>query len=436
MTTKELIRRILLFEQTPQRSIVAPGLYQYFREAEATYTRFHLRVDQDGFGMLLANATAAARLSPTGVIIAKGLLEEDSEAEIYKRLSKNFSGATQAKMRRDLELVAGIIANLAAPGDNYPIINLEDADLSPYEAELIAPLRADIPHTELELTKDIIDRLWTAAIPHITVHVLDNLQIDDLVYSIEHAEDIGLIAGVRSRAHQLVDSSLVKKLAQAGVDYLTVPVASSDPLTHDLLVGNDDASSIESVYMEIKANEVAPAAEIPLVNSTLEDLQLTLDYLMTLGVYNIQFFAVAAPDEMNKQDAAGALYSSAMPQVAELVEELASEMDVRFIWGPPILRLPELTLSEQVQRGPRCSDDFSVRIDSTGGVIPARGPYKSAGNLLDQDWSEIWNHPSFLNYRERVERPTRCDDCPDLAICAADCPRRVKGWSQGYGEWK
>ncbi len=434
MTTKERIRRILLFDQTAQRSIVSPGLYQYSREAEATYTRFHLRVDQDGSGMLLVNATAAAHLSATGVIIAKGLLEENSETVIYKRLSDNFSGASQAIMRRDLEHVAAIIANLTAPGDNYPIINLEDADLSPFEAELIAPLRADIPHKELEWTKDIINHLWAAAIPHITVHVLDNLQIDELVYTIEHAEDTGLLAGVRARAHQLAERSLIKKLALAGVDYLTVPVASSDPRTHDLLVGSDDASSIEFVFTEIKANEVAPVAEIPLVNSTLEDLELTLDYLMNLGVYNIQFFAVAAPDEMDKKDAAGALYSSSMPQVAELVDELSSEMDVRFIWQPPILRLPELTLPEQVQRGPRCSDDFSVRIDSTGDVIPARGPYESAGNLLDQDWSEIWNHPSFLNYRERVERPTRCDDCPDLAICAADCPRKVQGWSQGYGE--
>ena len=35
---------------------------QSMKEADGMFTRFHLRVDPDGRGMLLANATAAARL--------------------------------------------------------------------------------------------------------------------------------------------------------------------------------------------------------------------------------------------------------------------------------------------------------------------------------------------------------------------------------------
>ena len=75
MTTKENIRRILFFDKTQPKSSIEPGLYHFFRESEATYTRFHLRVDLDGSGMLLVNATAGARLSPTGVIIAKGRIQ-------------------------------------------------------------------------------------------------------------------------------------------------------------------------------------------------------------------------------------------------------------------------------------------------------------------------------------------------------------------------
>ena len=34
-------------------------------------------------------------------------------------------------------------------------------------------------------------------------------------------------------------------------------------------------------------------------------------------------------------DRAGSLTSSAMPQTADMVEEIASELEVRFVWEPP-----------------------------------------------------------------------------------------------------
>jgi len=112
---------------------------------------------------------------------------------------------------------------------------------------------------------------------------------------------------------------------------------------------------------------------------------------------------------------------------------LAAEMDVRFIWLPPVERDPSLTIAEQLRLGPRCTADVSIRIEPNGDVIPPRGPNVAAGNLLHDDWDDIWGNVAFVRYRERVERPTHCEECPGLAICAADCPREPVGWSQGVG---
>jgi radical SAM protein with 4Fe4S-binding SPASM domain len=91
---------------------------------------------------------------------------------------------------------------------------------------------------------------------------------------------------------------------------------------------------------------------------------------------------------------------------------------------------PALPLTQQVIAGPRCSGDVAVRVEPNGDVFPPRGPYVSAGNVLHEDWNSIWNNEVFRRYRERVEAPTRCDVCPELAICAADCPRDVRGWAR------
>jgi len=68
-------------------------------------------------------------------------------------------------------------------------------------------------------------------------------------------------------------------------------------------------------------------------------------------------------------------------------------------------------------------------VEADGSVYPARGPMTAAGNLLRDSWESIWENPVFLRYRKRVESPTRCDVCPGLEICAADCPGNPEGWA-------
>ena len=70
--------------------MIQPGLYHAMQEADGMYTRFHLRVERDGTGMLIANATAAARLSPSGVVITKGLLDGKDVATVLSDLGKRF----------------------------------------------------------------------------------------------------------------------------------------------------------------------------------------------------------------------------------------------------------------------------------------------------------------------------------------------------------
>ncbi|MFN2283401.1 MAG: SPASM domain-containing protein, partial [Anaerolineae bacterium] len=408
---------------------VAPGIYHAMQEAEGLYTRFHLRVERDGSGMLIANAAAAARLSPTGVLITKGLLDGKSEDTILQDLVANFRGATEGVMRTDIAKVDALITQIITPGDMYPVFNLDDAALSPYNAELIAPLQASLPLAEPEKLLPILDKLWDAGIPHVTLLVPRDPDATYLVRAIERAEDLGMIAGVRGRASDLWNTDLLTAMFQAGVDHVTFIYASDDPAVHDALCGEGDHAAATALLAWLEEKQLCAVAEVPLVQATLYALNTTVHTLMAQGADNIAFVAYVTTDEtLAEQD--GIFAADAMPQVATMVEEAAHEMSARFIWDPPVQRNPAQSLAEQVQDGPRCSGDVAVRIEPDGSVIPPRGQDKSAGNLLDMAWSDIWNHEVFRRYRERVEAPTHCDRCPGLAICAADCPREPAGWAQ------
>jgi len=98
---------------------------------------------------------------------------------------------------------------------------------------------------------------------------------------------------------------------------------------------------------------------------------------------------------MSNEERAGALMAQAMPQTAEWIEETADNLNVRFIWQPPVQRNPALTLPEQIRQGPRCAGDVAARVEANGEVIPPHGPHQSAGNIFTDEWQTIWQNEAF-----------------------------------------
>ncbi|MGC9467969.1 MAG: SPASM domain-containing protein [Anaerolineae bacterium] len=426
---KEWLRRLLTFERVDATPPVEPGLYHMMQETESGFARFHLRVENDGSGILIANAMAAARLTASGVVIAKGLLRGQTEAEIIAALKQHFSGTDTDRLRTDIAKVRGLIEQIKAPGDTYPVFNLEDAAVSPYSAELIAPLQASLSLAEPTVISPLLDRLWEVGIPHVTFLAPSRFDPKHLIQAVERAEDLGMIAGVRARASDIQDEGFLADLRQAGVDHVTFLFAANDPEIHDALCGEGDLAAACSVLDWLERYQISAVAEVPLTQTTLDQLGETVETLIAKGADNLSFVAYATIDP-DVATADGIFTSDGMAQVATTVEETANMAQARFIWDPPVQRDPTRPLREQVLDGPRCSGDVAVRVEPTGEVIPPRGPYHSAGNLLHESWDAIWNAPVFRRYRERVEAPTRCEVCPGLAICAADCPRDPHGWAQ------
>jgi radical SAM protein with 4Fe4S-binding SPASM domain len=159
----------------------------------------------------------------------------------------------------------------------------------------------------------------------------------------------------------------------------------------------------------------------------LPGLDDTLARLNALGVPNVAFYALASPEDGD----GSALPGAALADVAAGVERAADEAVVRYQWQPPVERDAALPLQAQLRAGPRASSDLAVRIEPDGSVVPPRGPYQVAGNILRDNWQTIWRSDAFRRYRERIKQPTRCATCPGLAICAADCPMEPLGWSSG-----
>jgi len=405
----------------------APGLYPYERDIDGARVRFHLRVELDGRGLLLANAAATVRLTPSGAVIARGLLEGDSERQITRRLETQFRGTGGGRIAADVAELRALIDRLADPGVEFPVLNLDDPAVSPRESRLLAPFAATVELGDPERMRSLVEALWAAGIPHVRFDAMADADPAHVVAAVECAEDTGLVAGVRAAGAALMRETLLADLAQAGLDHLDVPLFSPTAEPHDALFGGGDHAAALACFDRAREEALCPVGEIAVVSDNFDALDGTLALLREHAVENATVFAIAGATDATRD---GALSARALPQVAQWIEELAEQCQVRCVWNPPVERDPRLPLAEQVRAGPRCAGDVAIRVRADGAVIPARGPWRIAGYLGRDAWETIWADDAFRFYRERVEAPTRCDACPGLATCAADCPCDPAGWAR------
>lgn len=389
----------------PTSALPQPTLAHFTREVDGMMTRFHLRVDPDGGGVLIANASAACRLSPTGVLMARRLLDGNSEANIVAEMSRTFRQATRAQVEADLGEVRSLIDRLAEPGDNYPILNFDERSIG---SALTAPLRADVTMASAEQLLRLLDRLWDMGIPQVTFRFAEGDNVAELVRLVERAEDLGMIAGVQGRATDFGSAKTVQDLALAGADHLTFLFAWPAE-THDSLLGAGDHERALASFAEAHNKEVCPVAIVPLLAATAPHLEETMAVADQHGVRNLSFFAVATTGDSSEAVAADSL----LPLFAR-IEHAAGQADVRFLWEPPVLRATDERLDAQVRRGPRAAGDAAIRVEPDGAVIPPRGPWKAAGNLLSQDWQQISGTAAFKASREAAAKAVLDVSSPEV----------------------
>lgn len=404
------------------------GLMHFMREHDGRPVRYHLRIEPDGSGLLLANASAAVRLSPTGVAIAHGLLAGESDRALARGVVERFAGAPIERVRQDIIDVRTLLGELARPlRGAYPLRSLDEPEATVHRRVLRAPLSADVTvDDDLESSLGIVQRLWEAGVPQVMLSLSPDAQADGLVRIVERAEDLGLIAGVRVRATDLVADGLLDDLARVGLDHLDVLYAGEQH--HDTLFGSTGASDYAAARAALERAlqlEICPVAVVPIVATTFDQLESIADELASLRVRVAIAFALVSTD-----DDPEVLSPDEVRQAAATIEEVADHRDLDVVWAPPLERDASIDVIAQVRQGPRTAGEASMRVRSDGTVLAPEGPSTAAGNLLRDPWPDIWSHASFRRYREAVDDPSRCASCPGLALCAAGCPARPETWAR------
>ncbi len=430
-----------VFHSTPASAAPLPGLHHYVRENEQEKSRIHLRIDADGHGTLIVNASSVMHLNPTATFMAWLILEGMAEQECVRALTSRYSVSRQ-QAKNDLVSIQFQLEELVRPDGACPIHDLELESLMPFSARPTAPYRMDLAVTYRcnndcahcynarernfpELTTEqwfkIIDQLWALGVPHLVFTGGEATLRNDLPELIHHAESNGQITGLNTNARRLMDEKYVQKLIDTGLDHVQITVESCNEQVHDGMMRAKGAfkQTIAGLKNVLQSN-LYVMTNTTMLHTNAHTIPATLDFLADMGVPTVGLNALIYSG--NGLTVGTGLRENELQSILDIAQRKTAERGQKLIWYTPTQYCQfDPTANHLGVKG--CTAAlYSMCVESNGNVLPCQSYYQSLGNLLTDPWDSIWNHKLAVRLRERQNLPAKCDGCLLVAECGGGCP--------------
>jgi radical SAM protein with 4Fe4S-binding SPASM domain len=429
-----------------QEAASYPQLLHYERRSEQERARLHLRIDADGSGQLLVNASRVYHLNPTAAYLARLALEEPQQEKAVKairqryRVSKQQATSDYAQIREQIE-------EFSRPDGACALHELGLEVIAPFSARPSAPYRLDLaltyrcnndcahcynarprdfPELDTNQWKTIIDRAWEIGIPHIIFTGGEPTLRRDLPDLIAYAESKGQITGLNTNGRRLSDPKYVEQLVQAGLDHVQITLESHDAAIHDTMVGAQVAN-VHGAWKQTVAG-VKNALDTPLfvmTNTTMlrwnaPTLDETLDFLGKLGVPTIGLNALIYSGRGATVKCG--LGEAELAPLLELARQSTEHYGQRLIWYTPTQYCNFDPMALELGVKGCTAALYNMCVEPDGAVLPCQSYYQPLGNLLIEPWEAIWNHELAIRLRERKLAMDKCHSCALLAECGGGCP--------------
>ena len=345
--------------------------------------RLHLRLQQDGSGVLILNASTILQLNPTAAEYAFHFIKGTDPDEAAKQIASRYR-ISKGMAREDYNDFVDRIQTLISTPDLDPVSFLDFELAQPHSADLSAPLRLDCALTyrlpantqaeyaptkrvDRELTTDewrsIFDKAWRAGIPHLTFTGGEATLRDDLTDLIAHAEKNGQVCGLLTDGLKLIDKEYLDQLLQSGLDHIL------------FLLQPENENSWQALKA-IMSQDIFVTVHLTLNRYDIADAEKYLERLSSLEVKSLSLALAAESLDAN--------YDQPRNRAAELGLTLRFDLPVPYSADNPVALE---TRDDAIPEGP---GKAWLYVEPDGDVLPAQGMAdKILGNFLRDEWSTI-----------------------------------------------
>ena len=345
--------------------------------------RLHLRLRDDGSGMLVVNASTVLHLNPTAAEYAYHFIQGTEPEEAARQVAARYRVGRKTALADYFGFVERIRTLIATP-DLDPVSFLDFERVAPHSTELAAPLRLDcaltydlppgapigyapLKRVNRELTTEewqtILDKAWGAGIPHVTFTGGEPTLRADLPALIAYAEKIGQVCGLLTDGLKLADKEYLRTLLETGLDHVLLVLQPEN---------EDSWRAIEAVLPE----DLFLTVHLTITAENLNSAPQYLDRLAATGLQNLS------------------LSSSAASLDGELraLRDQASNLRLNLRWDLPVpySEANPVTLETKEDYVPRGAGKTWMYVEPDGDVLPAQGMAdRVLGNFLRDPWDEI-----------------------------------------------
>jgi radical SAM protein with 4Fe4S-binding SPASM domain len=438
----------LLTLQKPAQSLGtldSARIFHYLREDEFQKSRIHLRIDPDGTGTLIVNASSVLHLNSTATLMAYLILEGKKEQEIIQTIRHQYRVSTN-HASSDLSTFKLQLDNLIRPDGACMIHDLELEMNMPFSARPTAPYRMDLaityrcnnncahcynsrernfPELKTEDWKLIIDKLWELGVPHIVFTGGEATLRNDLPELIAHAESNGQITGLNTNARRLADMNYVQQLVKAGLDHVQITVESCMPEIHDEMMRAQGAFNQTITGLKnVLTTKLYVMTNTTMLRTNAHTIPATLNFLADLGVPTVGLNALIYSGQ--GLTVGTGLHENELQPILDIATQKTAARGQKLIWYTPTQYCEfDPTANNLGVKG--CTAAlYSMCIESDGDVLPCQSYYHSLGNILTDSWDSIWNHKLSVQLRERQNLPFKCETCSLLPECGGGCPLKFQ----------
>ena len=365
---------------------IPSGIYSYQTPPESDQQyRLHLRIEKDGSGLLVINASTVLHLNQTAVEYAYHIIKGTETDQVAQKISDRYQ-VDRDLARQDFEDLKDKIMTLIETPDLDPVTYLDIERQTPYTGQISAPYRLDcaltyrvgqgslqehapVDRVDRELSTDewitIFHKAYNQGIPHILFTGGEPTLREDLVNLLEKAEELGLVTGLLTDGLKLQDDEFLNEILLKGLDHLMIVLEPEN---------DGQWQALENVLPE----DLFTTVHLTLRDS--EDLKPHIERLAEMGANAL---SLSTPDEdleIKLQD----------------LRDFAAMKGLDLVWDLPVpySRNNPVALELEGQgydEAPEGAGKAWLYVEPDGDVLPAQGLYDQVlGNMLSDSWEEIW----------------------------------------------
>jgi radical SAM protein with 4Fe4S-binding SPASM domain len=436
-----LLRKIFRLPKIPE------GRFTYRGKGPFAGLALQLRIEEDGEGVMVINARTVLFLNQTATAYAYFFMQGMSSEAILKKIRRLYRVNSETA-KKDYEKLVYAISTLAHTDKVCPTSFLDVKTVEPFTQQLSAPLRMDLaltyncqndcvhcyaggPHETSELSteqwKQIIDRVHEIGVFIVTFTGGEPTLREDLAELVLHAQNKGIVTGLITNGRKLNDKGYVEKLEKSGLDFVQVTLESHKPKVHDLMTASKGSwkETVEGI------ENVVPTHIYASTNTTLSkynaaDFLETMDFIKGLGVAAFGCNSLIYSGKASTISEKFVLPLETLNELLPRIRDKAHQLGLRFLWYTPTqyCRFDPVKLGLGIKS---CTAaNINMCIGPNGEVYPCQSYFEGLGNILKDDWSNIWNNSIAVKIRKREYAEPKCKDCPQLQVCGGGCPLELQ----------